>query len=273
MGLGIDDDLRLLIHGGDPGVTLDYALAGGHLGRLVVGAVGQIDPTLSAFAILGVVLEPGAQLAGIGLQPFQLAGRSRIVVLGLFVVLALPFDHGLGGLFHLLGLAQEIGTGTAPGFAGIAWQLDAIDGEHVAPDQALTITHGEHLGEQLGGQIAHGRNERSKGGEVRQAVAGHRHKQHMLAASGLHLAATDHPAAVGQQDDFEQHGRVVGRCAFNAVAVTGMKVGEVEFVIDQVAQRVLKGAGQQLFIEVDGQQLEAPMNGLESRHRPAPPCD
>ena len=32
MGLGVDNDLVLVVDGGDAGVSLDDALAGGHLG-------------------------------------------------------------------------------------------------------------------------------------------------------------------------------------------------------------------------------------------------
>src|SRR5690606_20361828 len=91
--LGVDDDLRLLVHGGDAGVALDHPFAGGHLGRFVVGAVGQVDPPLGALAILGVVVEPGAQLTGVGLQPLQPARGTLGLVLRLLIALALAFDH------------------------------------------------------------------------------------------------------------------------------------------------------------------------------------
>ena len=38
-GLGVDDDLVLLVHRGDPVIALDRALAGGHLGAFVIGDV------------------------------------------------------------------------------------------------------------------------------------------------------------------------------------------------------------------------------------------
>lgn len=163
----------------------------------------------------------------------------------------MPFDHGLGGLFHLLGLAQEVGAGAASGLAGIARQLDPIDGEHLAANQALPVADHEYLGEQLGGQVAHVGDELREGGEVWLTVAGDGHEQHMVAAGRFHLATADNAAAVGEQDDFQQHGRVVGRCALEAVAIAGVEVGEIQFVIDQIAQGVLEGAGQQLLVEVD----------------------
>lgn len=214
MCLGVDDDLRLLVHGGDTGVALDHALAGGHLGRFVIGAVGQVDPSLGAFAILGVLVEPGAQLTGIGLQTLKPARGTLGLVLGLLVALALAFDHRLRRLFHLLGLAQEVGAGAAARLAGVARQLDPVDGEHLPPDQALTVTDREYLGKQLGGQLAHAGDELGQRGEVRLAVAGDGHEQHMVAAGGLHLAAADDAAAVGQQDDFQEYRWIVGGGAF-----------------------------------------------------------
>ncbi|MNZ89918.1 hypothetical protein D3C78_1088600 [compost metagenome] len=273
MGLGFDDDLRLLVHGSDTGVALDHPLAGGHLGRLVVGAVGQVDPPLGALAIFRVLAQPGPQLPGAGLQALELARGAQVFILRATVALALLRDHRSGGLLHLLGLAQEVGAGAAAGLAGVARQLHPVDGEHLAADQPLAVADGEHLGEQPGRQIAHVGYERGQGGEVRLAVAGHRHEQHMLAAGGFHLAAADDAAAVGQQDDLQQHRRIVGRSAFDIVAVAGVEFGEVQFVVDQIAQGVLEAAGQQLLVEIHGEQFESLVNGLEPRHRLAPPCE
>jgi hypothetical protein len=78
------------------------------------------------------------------------------------------------------------------------------------------------------------------------------HEQHVVAAGGLHLAAADNAATVGQQNDLQQHGRIVGWRPFDAVAVAGVEVGQIQFVVDQVAQGVLEGAGQQLLVEIDG---------------------
>ena len=46
--------------------------------------------------------------------------------------------------------------------------------------------------------------------ELRGAVAGNRHEQHVLAAQALDRAAGDNPAAIGEQDDLEHHSRIVG---------------------------------------------------------------
>jgi hypothetical protein len=46
--------------------------------------------------------------------------------------------------------------------------------------------------------------------------------------------------------------------------------GEIEVVVDQVAERELEGAGQHLLCEIDRDELQAVVGRLESRHRRAP---
>ena len=78
------------------------------------------------------------------------------------VVLAMAGEHGLGGGFQLGGLAFEVGTGAALGLAGVARQLDAVDGEHLAADQSLPVADVEHLGEELGDVVAQRRTRRRR---------------------------------------------------------------------------------------------------------------
>jgi hypothetical protein len=47
-----------------------------------------------------------------------------------------------------LGPVQQFGVGAAPLFAGVGWQLDAVDGKHLASDQPEAVTGHEYLGEQ-----------------------------------------------------------------------------------------------------------------------------
>ena len=49
----------------------------------------------------------------------------------------MAFEHGLGRRFELARLTLEVGTGAALGLGGIARQLHAVDGEHLAADQVL----------------------------------------------------------------------------------------------------------------------------------------
>ena len=62
------------------------------------------------------------------------------------VVLAVAFEHLLGGGFEFVSLMGEVGPRAALGFGGVAGQLDAVDGEHVPADQALPMAEKQHLG-------------------------------------------------------------------------------------------------------------------------------
>jgi hypothetical protein len=53
-------------------------------------------------------------------------------------------------------------------------------------------------------------------------------------------------------------------------AGAGQERGEIEVVVDQVAERELEGAGQHLLCEIDRNELQAVVGRLESRHRRAP---
>jgi hypothetical protein len=59
----------------------------------------------------------------------------------------MALQHGVCGSFQFGGLPREVGAGAAFGFGGVAGELDAIDGEHLAPNQSLPITEVEYLGE------------------------------------------------------------------------------------------------------------------------------
>lgn len=70
-------------------------------------------------------------------------------------------------------------------------------------------------------------------------------------------AAADQPATVGEQDNLEEDGGLEGGRAFGVVAVAGVEQGEVEFVVDEVAQGVLETAGDHLSLEVHRQEHHA----------------
>ena len=65
----------------------------------------------------------------------------------------------------------------------------------------------------------------------------------MFAAGALYVAAADDTLGIGEQDDLQEHGRGIGGCTSFVVAEAGIEGGQVEFVIEQVIQGVLEGAG------------------------------
>ncbi len=89
--------------------------------------------------------------------------------------------------------------------------------------------------------------------------------QTAVGGTGLY-AERDDAAAVGEEDDFEQHGRRVGLRPAAVVLVAAIEAGQVELVIDQVVQGMFEAAGQQLPFEIDGDQARAGVNVLEAGH-------
>ena len=73
----------------------------------------------------------------------------------------------------------------------------------------------------------------------------------MLAAGALDGSAADDALAVGEQHDLEQHGGRVGRSAGFIVAEPRIEARQVDFVIEQMVQRVFDGAGQKLALQVN----------------------
>ena len=172
MGLGVEDDLGLVIHGGDAGVALDHALAGGHLGRLVIGSVAEPGAALAALAICRVLGQPLADLGGFATEALPRVGGTRFVRFGREGIGGhLAFHHGLDGGFHLRRLPLEVGPRTALLLGSVRGQLDAVDGEERPPDQLLAVTHHQHLGEEPGHLVTEFRNEGGQRGEARAGVA------------------------------------------------------------------------------------------------------
>jgi hypothetical protein len=104
--------------------------------------VALADAAFAAFAVFGVGGEPLAELGGIGLQAGDALGffLPPVGFDRLVVFFAMAFEHDAGGGFELGGLVFEVGAGAALLFAGVAGQLDAVDGEHLASNQSLTVT-------------------------------------------------------------------------------------------------------------------------------------
>jgi hypothetical protein len=117
------------------------------------------------------------------------------------------------------------------------------DGKHLAADQALPVAQVEHLGKELGDVVAQAGDEGGDGGEVWRAVAAQGDEGDVFPAGTFYSPAADEALAIGEQDDFEQHPRWVGSGTSEIVLVAGVEAGEVQFVVDQVVERMFEGAG------------------------------
>lgn len=268
VGLGIDDDLVFGVDGGDAGVALHHAFGCRHLGRLVVGAVALPDGALATFAVFGMIGKPLAELGGVTLQAGDALGcfLSKVGLDGLAVGFAVAVEHDAGSGFEFGGLMLEVGASAALLLAGVGRQFDAVDGEHLAPDQALPVAQVEHLGEDAGDVVGEGGDESGKGGEVRLAVARQGDEGNVVAADGFNVAAGNDALAVGEQNNLEQHGGWIGGSAGGVILEPGIEAGQIDLVIDEVVEGVLEGAGKQLPLEINRQKSRAGVDGFVARH-------
>jgi hypothetical protein len=267
--LCLDDDLVLRVDRGDPGVALDDALECCHLGALVVGTIALAIPPLRAAPVVGVVLRPCPQFGGVApllLDASRFPG-SDIRLRVTRVIASMSRQHRLRCGFELGRLALEVRAGPAPCFARVARELHAVDGEHLASDQSLTVAQVEDLRENVGDFIAEASD---KGGDRRRmwgVIVGQRHEGNVFAAVTLEGAAADDAARVGERRDFKEHGRRIGRGAAVVVAVADVEAAEVEFVLDQVRERVLESAGHKMQGRVHRQELRIGVDVLVTGHR------
>jgi hypothetical protein len=210
---------------------------------LAVAGVGDVGVDLPRFEALDV---------GVAV----VAGVARLVL----------FDHTRDGGFDLRGFALEVGAAAALGLGGVAGELHAVDGEHVAADETLAVAHHEHLGEDTGDGLAVIGNEGGNGAVVRLAVTAQRDEDDVVPAGGLDAARADDAAAVGEEHDLEQHAGVVRGGAGQVVPEHRGERREVEFVIDEHVQRMLEGAGKDLLGEVHGDELGLHIDVPVARH-------
>ncbi len=140
------------------------------------------------------------------------------------------------------------------------------DGEHLAADKPLAVADEQDFLEQRDDLGPQGADEVGEGGEVRRRVARQGNEGDLLATGTFDLARADDAAAVGEQDDLEQHRRRVGGRAGEIVPVAGIEALEVDLVIDKVVQGVLESAGQKLSLQIDGKKTRAGVDYLVARH-------
>ena len=88
----------------------------------------------------------------------------------------------------------------------------------------------------------------------------------MFAADTLDAPAGNDALAVGKEYDLEQHGRRVGGSAGDVVVESDVKAGQIKFTVDEVIERVLKAAGEQLPLQVNDQKTRAGVDGLVACH-------
>jgi hypothetical protein len=159
------------------------------------------------------------------LLPGFLLGEIRFDGQG--VVLAVAGEHRFGGGFHLVRLTLKVRSRAALGLAGVARQLDTVDGKHLTANEPLAVADEQDFLEQRFDLAAQAADKVGEGGEVRGEVASEGNEGDLLTAGPLDLPATDDAAAVGEQHNLEQHGRRVGAGAGEVVLVARIEPAQV----------------------------------------------
>jgi hypothetical protein len=193
--------------------------------------------------------------------------QTRLDAVG--VLFAMPLQHRCGGGLNLHQLLLELGPRAALALAGVARQLDPVDGEHLPPDQPLAQADRNHRGKSLGNGLLSSAYEGCNGREVRAAVAAQGHECHVVAAGTLDRSAADNALRVGKQHNLQQHRGWVGLRSESIIVVVGVKGRQVQLMIKQVAQGVLERPGQQLAAQIYRQQLRARIDVLVPCHAEA----
>ena len=157
MRLRVDDELVFGIDRRHAGVALDDTLIGRHLRTIVVRVMAFAEPAGRATAILRMRREPRPQL-------LRILGKPRDPV----------------GRLQLLRPLRELGARPTPMRGRVARQLDAVDREHPAPDQALAIAHRQHRRKNFGDVVPQRAHEVGDRREVRRGHAAPCHKHHVL---------------------------------------------------------------------------------------------
>lgn len=157
--------------------------------------------------------EPCAQLRRItheaALPCLVLRGQRRLPVSG--ILGPMPREHLLRRALHLGGLAFEVGAAPTPLLRRVARQLHAIDGKHLAPNEALAVAHRQDGREDRRDLVAQRADEVGNRREVGPGVTAQRDERDVvLAGLGDGTAAHD-PPRVREQDHAEQHRGRIGR--------------------------------------------------------------
>ena len=130
----------------------------------------------------------------------------------------------------------------------------------------MAVAQVEHLGEDAGDVVGQPGDKPGDRGEVRLGVAGQGDEGDVMTADGFDIAAGDDALAVGEQHDLEQHGGRIGGRAGCVILEPGIKAGQIKFVVDEVVEGVLKGAREQLSLQVNGKKTRAGVDVLLARH-------
>lgn len=65
------------------------------------------------------------------------------------------------------------------------------------------------------------------------------------------IPAGGDPLVIGVEDDLQEDAGIIGRGAGIVVLAPKVEYGQVYFIVDEIVEGVLEGAGENLFVEAD----------------------
>lgn len=223
---------------------------------------------LGPATVLGIRRQPLTHLRGVlfePLDPFDVLHRQRGFR-----------GQGIGGPmarenrprrgFQLRGLALKVRPRAAPPLRGVAGELYPVDGEHLAPDQALGVANRDHRPKHPRDVLAQCAHEGRDRREMRRGVAAQGDERHVFLAGPLDPTAADDALRVGEEHHLQQHRRRIRRRPRRVVAKARIEVRQIDRVIEQVVEGVLERPGQQLPRQIHGQEAGVRIDVLVASH-------
>jgi len=90
---------------------------------------------------------------------------------------------------------------------------------------------------------------------MRPGIGAQGHENDVLLASLGNPSAGDNPPGISKENYLKQDARVIGGRPGFFVLIAFVKKGKIKLVVDEMIQGVFKGAREDLFLEMDGNEF------------------
>jgi hypothetical protein len=103
--------------------------------------------------------------------------------------------------------------------------------------------------------LIHGGDKIGNGGEMRPGIGAQGHENDVLLARLGYPPAGDDPSGIRKENDLQQYARIIGGSTGFFVLIALVKKGKIKLVVDEMIQGVFKSTGEDLFLEMDGDEF------------------
>ena len=90
---------------------------------------------------------------------------------------------------------------------------------------------------------------------MRPGIGTQGHENNVFLARLGNPPAGDDPSGIRKENDLQQDARIIGGRPGFFVLIAFVKKGKIKLVVDEMIQGVFKGAREDLFLEMDGDEL------------------